>query len=539
VTVVEETTTAPSKEEKPKGPSERKGDPAYLKFLEDLKNLPSPEEKLGAVIHFMEEAIAQTGTPNFRNFWESRKQCLPLFKEHINPTVRAHLWERYGELTQQARRLKEIFDEETAFAVEQIEMAIGAMEGELAAVAKHLKTAEDITLPSTETLKSRYSFYNGLQKELQLLNAYAVRINGLRKELIKTEMRVRQKNQFFQRLSAAGDKVFPRRKELIKEVSDAFVADVANFVDNVPSDEEIGDALHKLREEIKSLQGCAKVLTLNTRSFSGTRAKLSGLWDRIRNLDKAKKKQWAERREELKGNAEEISKQITEFTAAFAEGDISDKEGGQKLDEIQQTMRDTALARPEVQALKAQLFAARDVVNEKANAAEKARQEEQKAKDAKRREELQGLQEQLSKLVEDSGNLDVDVMVATRDEVKESASKLIRSKAEKQQFDRLYKSIKEAITDKKEQALLDLPDDERVALVQLRELLGQRKARRKEIKEQLEQLRRLSGSSGLDFEQAITTQEQTNEERVRLEKASAGIAEIEDKIKQIEKRVKG
>ena len=523
--------------EEPKAP--RKGDPLYVQFVEEVEGLSSPEEKLGKVIAFMEEAIAQTGSPNFRNFWESRKLCLPLFKEHINPVVRAHLWERYGELTQQARRLKELFDEETAFAVEQIEMAISALEKELETAGEHINAADDITLPESETLRSRYSFYNGLQKELQLLNAYALRINGLRKELIKTEMRVRQKNQFFQRLSDAGNKVFPRRKELIKEVSDAFVADVNGFVESAPSDEKIKGSLHDFREEIKALQSAAKALTLNTRSFSGTRGKLSGLWDRIRDLDKEKKKQWAERREELKGNAEEISKQIEAFSAAFAEGGMGDKEAGEKLNEIQQTMRQTELARPEVKALKDQLSKARDAVYEKANAAEKARQEEQKALDAKRREELQGLQERLSTLVEDSAKLEVEALVATRDEIKEVAAKLIRSKAERQQFDRLYKSVKDAIADKKEQALLDLPGDERAALEQLKEVLSQRKERRKEIKEQLEQLRRLSGSSGLDFDQAITAQEQINEEKERLEKASAGILEIEEKIDSIEKRVKG
>ena len=47
-------------------------------------------------------------------------------------------------------------------------------------------------------LQEKESFYQENQQVLHFLNAKASRINALRKELLKTEMRIRQKNQFFQ-----------------------------------------------------------------------------------------------------------------------------------------------------------------------------------------------------------------------------------------------------------------------------------------------------------------------------------------------------
>src|ERR1700733_14369049 len=83
------------------------------------------------------------------------------------------------------------------------------------------QAVEKIALQA-KTLEEKADFYTSLQAEINILNTQAARINSLRKELIKTEMRVRKKNKFFQRLSAAGDKVFPRRKELIQDVSHQF-----------------------------------------------------------------------------------------------------------------------------------------------------------------------------------------------------------------------------------------------------------------------------------------------------------------------------
>ena len=45
------------------------------------------------------------------------------------------------------------------------------------------------------------------------------------------------------------------------------------------------------------------------------------------------------------------------------------------------------------------------------------------------------------------------------------------------------------------------------------------------------------GGSNLDFEKAMTVREQIDLEKERLEKANAGIQEIEQKIAEIEEKV--
>jgi len=79
-----------------------------------------------------------------------------------------------------------------------------------------------------------------------------------------------------------------------------------------------------------------------------------------------------------------------------------------------------------------------------------------------------------------------------------------------------------------------LPSDKRQALEQLRELLKQRKERRQQIKNQLEQYRRSGGASSLDIEQAMSVNAQVQAEKENLEKANHGIREIEIKITELE-----
>jgi len=362
-----------------------------------------------------------------------------------------------------------------------------------------------------------------------------MRINALRKELIKTEMRIRQKNKFFQDLSLAGDKVFPRRKKLIKEISDAFVIDVDSFVARCQSVDEIDKSLHFFREEIKALQSIAKLLTLNTRSFTTTRTKLSECWDKIKGVEKVRKKERNRRRQFFKENAEEIRKLIREASEAFDQGTLSQGEMNEKLDGISAAMRNTELAHVEVKALKDEFGFLRKRIAEKVDAEEQARLEREKAKEAETREQIQNLKESIEGLIAAKDDYDADRMSAERDRFQEEAGRLLRSKAEKQEFERFFKSIRDIITEKKEQALLAMSADDRETLEQLRNLLQQRKIRRQEVKDHLEQLRKVSGSSGFDFDQAMTNRDLITEEKERLEKADQGILEIEKRILQLEK----
>lgn len=254
---------------------------AFKTFEEQFNKDQSAEERLRLSLDFMRASISQTGNPKFEDFWGAKKLSLPLFRETLNPKSRAQFWAEYIELSSEARCLKEILDEQSTFAVEQIELAILALEKDLEQYRELLSQASDVTFPMQSlVIEAKGEIYSDLQKELYLLNTLASRVNALRKEVIKTGMRIRQKSKFFERLSSAGDRIFPERKDLIKKISDQFCFDVEEFIQGQFKKEgDDASPLFVLRDEIKALQSIAKLLTLNTHAFTETRLKICLLRD--------------------------------------------------------------------------------------------------------------------------------------------------------------------------------------------------------------------------------------------------------------------
>lgn len=507
-------------------------------FLNAFQNESNLDEKLQSAIQFMENSLAQGGTPHFRNFWEARRLCLPLFKENISSNLRTQLWNKYSELSKEARRLKDILDEQSAFAVEQIEIAVKALEEDIRTFDSQLERngfAEGFLFP--QVLESKRESYESLQKQLNVLNVQASRINALRKELLKTEMRVRQKNKFFQRLSTAGDHVFPRRKELIKQVSSQFADDVNSFVKGHFQEYLNHDpSLYALREEIKALQGLAKVLTLNTNAFTQTRMRLSECWDEIKVKEKERKKERAQLKVAFKQNAGEVYEKIKALKEEIESGALSIADSTKKIEEISSFMRAVELGREEVKDLKDHLQELRKQVHEKIKAEEEVKHQQENERNRQKRERYKALKEGVLNLIRQQEALDADRLMADRDNLANQIQESVLTKSEKLELERLLKPLKDVITDKKEKALLDLSDNDRETLQQLQDILKQRKTRRQEVKNQLEALRKASGSSSLDFEKAMSYNAQINEEKERLDKIGSGIKEIEDKIAELQSK---
>lgn len=502
---------------------------------QQIQEAEGVESKLQLTIYCMERALAQTGAPQFKSFWELRKTALELFKESINPIVRAQLWSSYTELTKEARRLKEILDEQSAFAVEQIEIAIQAIEEGLENFSARLENAPEINLGAdSTTLQPRYPYYLATQKELALLNAEASHINAMRKEIIKIEMRIRQKNRFFQRLSAAGDRVFPRRKDLIKEISDHFVSDIASFIENFFSVEDLSESLFFLREEIKALQTIAKILTLNTRSFTETRTRLSEGWDRIKATEKERKKERSKKRVLFRQNADLLLSKIEEVIERADA--ISCEEATNRLDALFEQMRSTELGREELQELRQKLQEAYEPIQSRAKEEEQRRRDKLQEREAIRRAKIAELQLQADALLRDDADLSIESIEAERATITALATGKEVTKSERQELERKLKRIRDLIADKRAQALLNLSQDDQQTLSKLYDILKERISLKQEIKSQLEQYRRLLGGSGLDFEQAIRISEQQALEKERLAKTDLSIYEIQEKIEQLEAR---
>lgn len=505
-------------------------------YVERLEKLNEPEAKIQEAINFMQASISREGTPHFKNFWEARTLCLPLFKENIPAALRSHLWEQYDNLSKEARRLKEILDEQSAFAAEQIEIAIKAIETELDTLDQRVSQTPQISLPQgIKSIQRNQDRYQSIQRTLAFLNVAASRINALRKELIKTEMRIRQKNKFFQRLSAAGDRVFPKRKELIREVSDLFSSDVDEFIHSYFSKEDLDQAVFRLREDIKGLQNFAKDLTLNTQSFTHTRMKLSECWDKLKEIDKERKKERSAQKAAYKENVEAALEKMRAFTSAFSEGSMTIDQGYRELDVISQFMRNTELGRDEVKFLRNELAQVRKLVDDKVKVAEQERAAVEEQKLQQRREKFINLKNDLEKLVQEHAPYDTEEFIIKRDALQQQVQSLPLSKLERQELDKHLKTLRDLINDKKQEALLALSPDDQQAFQKLCSNLEQYKSERQDIKRLLDNLRKESGSSGLDFTQGLQINATIAVERERLEKLNHQIEEIEEKIADFEK----
>lgn len=515
---------------KPKG--EVVGGQTFTSLLAEMKALEDSEKKLEHAVQFMQDALSQTGVPHFKEFWEVRRLCLDLFKENINPLVRMSLWTKYSELCRQARKLKEIFDEQSAFAVEQIEIAVSAIESEVAYLADLLEKMPEVCFEvQSHAITPHLARYKELQRELNLLNAYAIKTNTLRKELIKTEMRIRSKNKFFERLSKLGDAIFPRRKELIQQVSELFVQDVEGFISKTFADELKTQALFDARDEIKALQSVAKVLTLNTESFSNTRKSLSQCWDTIKDVVKERKKEVSEQRAQYKKGRDQFFEELETLKKRFEANELSDRDADRALDDILQRMRNTPLGKFEVRELRDKAKELQLEISQKAHAEEIEKKKEAKRKEQEAKERFVRHKELIMQLIDDTENGSLDECMTRYEELLIVTGKENFTRGQKQEVEALLRKIKDALTDLKDSALLS--DDARMELSSLTALLNERKERRREIKSEIDSLKKLQGGSGLDISRAMEYNELMETQRARLEKIEAGICEIEEKIEQL------
>ncbi len=509
---------------------------AFIEFSRKFQELPTPEERIACGLAFMKGAISQEGSPRFREFWESRRLVLPVFKENVNGAVRPKLWGEYVELTVEARRLKEILEEQSAFATEQIDLAIQAIEKDLSGFQDLLSHGSQLDWPEVpRSLYPKIGAYQKLQQELTLLNAFASRLNGLRKEVIKTDMRIRFKTKFFKRLSEIGDQIFPKRKGMIDKVSSEFEKDVSDFVSRYfQGDQVVGAPYYALREEIKSLQSFAKLLTLSSAVFSRTRLLMSECWDKVKVLEKEHKKAVLEKKQASSDTSGAIRAKIEELKQNS--GAMSLRDLDREIDQIVAEMRAVYLDRDDVRSLRDALSELRlphiAAQEKKAQELELVEQEKLRLK----REKLAQIKEEMADLVQKGGQHELEFLLARFKDLELMIQTLDASKVEKQQLERQLRPLKDLIADRKEHSLMNLSDDDRKILDNYRLVLQQKKQRRQEIKELVDGYRKTLGSSSLDFEKGFQLRELLDQEKERLDKTNAAIEEIENKISELEQK---
>lgn len=467
--------------------------------INEKEKLFSHEERIKSEIEQMRSALSQEKNPDFKKFWDAKKNCLLLFKEHLNPVARAHLWSEYIELSDEAKNLKNILSEEASFAMEQIDLALRALETDIAECEKKQETVADIQIPAVcKTLCFKRDFYNKIQKELILLNNFAHRINALRKEVIQLDLRFRYKNRLFKSLSLIGDKVFPRRKELILAISEQFAKDVDWFASKVLQKGEVKKPpLFILRQEIKAMQELAKVFTLSSSIFTSTRLKLSECWDAIKEEEKVKKQETLEEREAWKKNAELAKQRIVEFLEKKNSEGFADLV--KYVEELPLFKEDAKLLKEELSKVEKDLFP-----------------KEEKEIEKNAFEEVRALIEQVSPGDENLGAIILNI----ENRLQGSNFNSFEEQVLKYKLDPLKDSFLErAVSDEEED---------------LSKILELKMKRRDEIKVDLEKCRKALGVSGFDFEKAMAYREIIDAGKEKLQQINTSIMELEEKLEKLE-----
>ena len=495
-------------------------------FIIEIEKAEKVEEKIRLCLDFMKRLLSQGETPQFRAFWETRSRCLELFKEKLAPRVRTVYWAEFIALSEEIRRIKEILDEQSAFAVEQIEVAIEALKKDIAQIETLIAGMEPIVVPEqAQSLKSNRGGYIESQRELDLLGTLTGRLNSLRKELVHTPMRIRHKNRIFEELSTLGDAIFPRRKEAIATLSERFTWDIEAFQLDL-------SRTFDAKEEIKALQSFAKVITVNTKTFSLVREKLSAFWDQLKEKEKERHLLKAKLRDEYKESFEKIVPQIDLLKQQCSEEKVSWGEAHARAREILGEMRQLHLGRDEIKVLKKRLGSALEPL-EKKRAIELAQEKEREKLKQQQREKAQSaLLEKLIQLRDRAEALTLDALVEKWEvlvkEEKAACPVGLDGGRIACQLDAVYDHIQE----KQWHALRDDPSEE--GIQQLHALLDSRHKARRKLKDSLESHRKTVGGSGLSLEQSLLYQEMIGEEKLRLDAIETMIEELEEKLFDME-----
>ena len=489
-----------------------------LKQLQvDLEMVVDPHEKLQAILDFMQKVL-RSQKVWLKDFWEAKKLCGPLFKEKLDPNKRRHLWTLFIELSEEAKRVKGIKEEQAAFSIEQIELAIQGLTQELSSLEETLLQQPLITLPkSAHTLKIDLQKYREFEREINLLSTMISRLNGLRKEVLATEMRISHKNNLLKSLSGLGDVLFPKRKELIQKVSEDFIRDVKAFStqDSFKQTDMSKAPPSLFLNRIKGFQSLAKQLSLHADAFNQSRTLLSELWDQMKGKEEESRSLMEEKEEENRKNYELFLPKLEAFERLIS--DLGPSERRQilvELGNIQEELKGVELLRDHLREVRGRIQKA------EALALEKVASFEEKEKEV-RRLQIEGLKAKIISLLQNFKESSESHLIESEQLLQKEYEQLSLSGIETHQFELLFLELKSLILNKKQ---------ENATSDSLEALYGERAFHLELLKAQIEAYRKELGGSSLDIEKGMVYRSLYNQAKEHLEHESRALRLLEEKI---------
>lgn len=283
-----------------------------------LEDISSVEDKIKFILSKMKDALSQEQQADMTAFWKLKDMCIECFKESkLPPYSRKQLWLSFTDLSDRARDLKNIAIEEEEFLWQQVMLAVDAVKKDEADRNSLLNAQKKVEFPSLNYFSTDIYFTcKRIDEELRVLNILATRISDLRREIVQSKIRYKKKNVALKELNKLGDKVFPRKKELIDRISGEFEAGVMQFLDTYFSQNAKKESVYNLLDEIKSLQSLSKIFFLNTSSFRKLREELSKCW----NVIISEKQRWIQKKQADK----QVKQGFLAKISAFKEEDGKD-----------------------------------------------------------------------------------------------------------------------------------------------------------------------------------------------------------------------
>lgn len=501
----------------------------FKKLLEECTG-KRVEEKLRLFLDLMRESISQESLPNFRDFWEGKRVVLSLFKESLPPRVRTPLWSEYIELAETFRKLKVMIDEQSAYAEEQIQLAIDGIEEEIGQFSQRLSKVASIEIPdSLLPLEKHRAAYINMQKELSLLNPLAIRINDLRSELIQLSIRVRAKNHFFQRLSKVGDQVFSRRKEAIKELSALFIEDIVAYAKGFQFD---AAPSYSLKEEIKAMQSLAKELSINSGTFHQARHLLSDCWEKVKEKESTLRDERKQRREQSIEHLGRLRPKIDELEKGVETNALPLSEAEKKVSELLEEAKEAGLEKDEVRSLQTRLIQILRPLQERMEAQRKELIEKEKQEQIQKSERRLQYTEELETLLARIEALSIEMLEEKWTILVKEGNGLFAEGIQRELCEIQLAALSDAIWAKKWAAHLIGQAGDFTA--EIHSFLEGRLKEKRKIRQHLEALRKMVGGSSLSLEDSLRYGELIQEEKNRLEALEIIIEEIEEKLFETE-----
>ena len=503
---------------------------AVLALRQALALQQNPEEKLKMAVDFMKQSLAQEGTPRFKDFWDAKNLCLPLFKEKMSQSIKEIYWSKYLELATEAKRLKQILEEQSSFALEQIELALQA----LAEQVQQTQHATDLSglqnLPKNLPLpQSSLDLYNSSCGWITRYTHLTSKLKALREEVIRTEMRVRHKNRFLKQMSELADIFIPKKKKLIQEVSQQFIEDVEHFV-NLHLDLGLQQAkdprlnFKLLREQIQALQEIAKKLSLSAQAFTKSRQILSQAWDLMKILDKEKKKEFSEKKALQQQLIEQALDWIDTAVASWKDKQpVSMQEIDTKKETVLAEIEKLDLSYSDKKWIRAKLFSVLDTFIKPFEEKKAAIAEEKHKELLNKNAQLKHFKDTIRLYIVDSSQTSYLELTQAYQTYSTTLKDFVINKTEAAYLESLKKDLYETVLIKRENELEQ--DQESLKILYL-----DWESFKEQTRNGLELYRKEESLSGFDFEQALIFKELKDLEKARLDRIMAHLKRLDDQL---------